>query len=268
MTRQKNTMPNTIDPKRPALSLTKLGHAAERSGFDLERGTIGPWLAFESSQVPLRVWLQAHADGAAVAVSQPNVAHALAHEAAGLAVDVPLPAGAVAARGAAGLTELVALLRRAFALSRTLPDALLKDFEGRTASLPRSTEVERWVVERVGQDVFRGGLLDYWEGRCAVTGLGVPELLRASHIKPWADCASDAERLDVFNGLLLAAHLDTVFDQGLVTFSDAGEILFAEAFPADARALLGVHAGMRLRRVEPPHRAYLPWHRARVFRRA
>jgi len=60
-------------------------------------------------------------------------------------------------------------------------------------------------------------LLDLWEGRCAVTGLAVPELLRASHIKPWADCETDAERLDVYNGFLLAPHLDAAFDLGFIT---------------------------------------------------
>jgi len=51
------------------------------------------------------------------------------------------------------------------------------------------------------------------------------ELLRASHIKPWAACASDAERLGVFNGLLLAPHLEAAFDQGFISVSDAGNVL-------------------------------------------
>ena len=34
---------------------------------------------------------------------------------------------------------------------------------------------------------------------CAVTGVAEPRLLRASHIKPWAKCDTDAERLDVFD---------------------------------------------------------------------
>jgi len=50
-----------------------------------------------------------------------------------------------------------------------------------------------------------------------VTGLAMSKLLRASHIKPWAACAADAERLDVYNGLLLAPHLDALFDAGLIS---------------------------------------------------
>jgi putative restriction endonuclease len=105
---------------------------------------------------------------------------------------------------------------------------LLHTFEKQTATLPRSTEAERVVVQRVGQGIFRAGLLEYWEGRCAITGLAVPALLKASHIKPWADCASDAERLDVFNGLLLAPHLDAAFDCGLITVADDGAVVVSE----------------------------------------
>lgn len=69
-------------------------------------------------------------------------------------------------------------------------------FRQQTAKMPATTEAERLVVQRVGQNLFRQALLDFWHGQCAVTGLAVPELLRASHIKPWAQCATDNERLE------------------------------------------------------------------------
>jgi predicted restriction endonuclease len=87
------------------------------------------------------------------------------------------------------------------------------------------------VVQRVGQDVFRKALMDYGDGRCAVTGLSDPALLRASHIVRWADCASDAERLDVHNGLLLSALWDAAFDAHLVTFDDDGRAVFGPDSP-------------------------------------
>lgn len=117
-----------------------------------------------------------------------------------------------------------AVLRAAAAHARTLPNRVADAFRRDTAGLPRSTEAERVVVQRVGQNLFRSALLDYWQGRCCVTGLAVPELLRASHIKPWAACESDNERLDVFNGLLLAPHLDALFDGGWVSFADNGKL--------------------------------------------
>ena len=69
---------------------------------------------------------------------------------------------------------------------------------------PGGTEAEAIVRRRSGQDVFRRALMRYWNGQCPLTGITEPAMLRASHIVPWAECASDAEWLDVHNGLLLA----------------------------------------------------------------
>ena len=128
-----------------------------------------------------------------------------------------------------------------------------------------SLEAERLVVQRVGQDIFRDGLLDYWEGRCAMTGLGVPALLRASHIKPWADCENDAERLDVFNGFLLAPHLDAAFDQGFITVQNDGQVMVATALDEEARALLGLDVPLSVAETTDGHRIYLPWHPEHIF---
>ena len=47
----------------------------------------------------------------------------------------------------------------------------LDRFKAKTANLPRTTEAERMVIQRIGQDVFRDALMDYWgsrvdRGRC------------------------------------------------------------------------------------------------------
>jgi len=244
--------------------------AATQSGFDLRPTTAAPWHGFASTQCPLRVWLQPLPEGPVViALSMRHVGAALATEALGgdASSATALPDGALAARVAPDRTALQRLLRRAWQLARTLPDGLLRAFEARTIALPRSTEVERLVVQRVGHDLFREGLLEYWEGRCAVTGLAVPALLRASHIKPWADCAMDAERLDVFNGLLLVPHLDAVFDRGYATVDDGGGWVISAALDGAARAVLGLAVAARVTRLDDRHRAYLAWHRAKVFER-
>ena len=100
-----------------------------------------------------------------------------------------------------------------------------------------------------------------------MTGLAVPELLRASHIKPWADCESDAERLDVYNGFLLAPHLDAAFDRGLITVADDdGALVVSDALDADAQATLGLDQPLRACGLAERHRRYLRWHRERVFK--
>jgi predicted restriction endonuclease len=132
--------------------------------------------------------------------------------------------------------------------------------------MPTSTEVERWVVQRVGQDLFRAALLDYWQQRCCVTGLAVPELLRASHIKPCALCDTDEERLDVFNGLLLAPHLDALFDGGWMTVQADGTVLFSTRLDTDALQLLGIKDGMVFVGLTDAHQHYLEFHRSVVFK--
>lgn len=83
--------------------------------------------------------------------------------------------------------------------------------------LPQSTERRALVRQRVNQSYFRDMLLEVYHKRCCLTGIAVPELLVASHIKPWAACESAADRLTARNGLLLDALHDRAFDRGLMT---------------------------------------------------
>ena len=94
----------------------------------------------------------------------------------------------------------------------------------------------------------------------------MPDLLRASHIKPWADCETDAGRLDVFNGLLLAPHLDAAFDSGFITIAEDGTVLLSDAFPSNARSALGLDGPLKIHGLHRAHERYMPWHRSKVFR--
>lgn len=247
------------------LTQTRLEKAATDNGFDRALAPEGEWLVFASTQCPLRVWLGAFGDAVLIAAfSHRNVSRALGEY--GTPMVAPMPKGAAGGRTVPDVPALHRLLRRAFQLSKALPNELLHTFEKHVAALPKKTEAERLVVQRVGQSLFRDGLLELWEGRCAVTGLAVPALLRASHIKPWADCDSDAERLDVYNGLLLAPHLDAAFDRGFITVQDDGAITVSAALDEEARAILCLEHPLRVHGVAEGHRSYLPWHRRRVFR--
>ena len=245
---------------------TRLEKVAVDNGFDRELQRNADWLSFGSTQAPLRIWLTAVGDARClVAFSQANVARAVGSE-LGASRDGFNPPGAQGTVGTSDIPELHRVVRRAFQLSRSLPDELLHIFEKRAAALPRTTEAERLVVQRIGQEVFREGLIEYWDGRCAISGLAVVPLLRASHIKPWAVCASDAERLDVFNGILLAPHLDAIFDQGLATVSDDGAFLLSNLLSDHDRRILGIMSPLRLSRIDDGHLPYLRFHRENVFR--
>ncbi len=251
-------------PVSPEIGIL-LEKAADDNGFDRPHSCLNGWLEFSSTHSPLRIWLAALSDELFLAAfSQAHVVRALGEH--GIPLTSPLPEGALAGRTVTSIPNLDRMLRRAFQLSRSLPNAPLEDFESRIRSMPRTTEAERLVVQRVGQVIFRSVLIDYWEGRCAVTGLAVPELLRASHIKPWADCESDAERLDVFNGLLLAPHLDAAFDRGFITFDDNGTIIISLQLSEEDREKLGIHQQLHIFGLTEGHKRYLPWHREKVFR--
>lgn len=267
----------TSETKRSALSpltASRLEMAALNNGFDLRLTptTLGPeactlpWLAFASSQSPMRLWLSAIGDTTFLAaLSQQNVATALKDH--GTTWAAPLPPGALGAVALTDIPSIHRLVRRAFQLSRSLPNELLHRFQAEAGALPKSTEAERLVVQRIGQDIFRKGLLEYWDGRCAITGLALPALLRASHAKPWSTPGiTDEERLDVHNGLLLAAHLDAAFDQGLISVADSGALLVSPALDQEACGILGLQAPLQLRQPpSPSHLPYLHWHRTHLF---
>lgn len=256
-----------MTPPLSPILVSRLEKAATDNGFDQVLEPEGDCVVVASTHCPLRVWLGAFGDAVFLAAfSQHNVARALGDY--GTPMAAPIPTGAAGGRTVPDVPALHRLLRRAFQLSKALPNELLHTFQKQVATLPKTTEAERLVVQRVGQNLFRDGLLDLWEGRCAVTGLAVRGLLRASHIKPWADCATDGERLDVYNGILLAAHLDAAFDGGFITVADDGAILVSDVLDLGARALLGIDQPLRVRGLTDGHRGYLPWHRDRVFQQA
>jgi putative restriction endonuclease len=166
---------------------------------------------------------------------------------------------------------LAALLRRAASLSRALPSQAASDYQRAVATelseLPAGivgTEVERMVRQRVGQNKFRDAMMDYWGGACAVTGVAIPEVLRASHAKPWAECETDAERLNVFNGFLLSANLDALFDRFLISFDEQGVLITSSALAGIDLQPLGISLDMRLRWVDALHQPYLVMHRSRL----
>ena len=168
------------------------------------------------------------------------------------------------------IEQLALLLRRIAELAFSLPDQAaatyaIKVKEELAAIQSFDTEVERMVKQRVGHDTFRQALLDYWGGACAVTGVDQPAVLRASHAKPWAVCEDDKERLNVFNGFLLTANLDALFDRGMITFDNDGVLKCSSLLTYGQLTALQLTSDLRLRWIAQEHRPFLAWHREEVF---
>ena len=165
--------------------------AAWQNGFRRNLGEQAGWAAFGSTTARGTIHLAAAGEQGpwSLALDHTGVIAELGSPKA----DMPGPDHARHVFNSLG--ELYSVLRRVYELGVSLPDAPLKEFEAKTANLPKTTEAERLIVQRIGQDIFRARLMDYWQGRCPLTGITDPALLRASHIIPWADCETDAERL-------------------------------------------------------------------------
>lgn len=125
------------------------------------------------------------------------------------------------------------------------------------------TETEKTILvnTRMGQGHFRRKLVSMWRG-CAVTGYRNPQMLLASHIKPWRD-SNNEERLDKFNGLLLLANIDKAFDLGFISFDDGGKVMISKDL--ESPEVLGLDESMSFN-IMREHKHYLGYHRGVLFK--
>ncbi|GGE43130.1 hypothetical protein GCM10011367_17250 [Marinicauda pacifica] len=245
------------------LDRIRLTKAATDNGFSYPVGERDGGLLFEG-MLRARLWLTRSEDGNYIAAS----------DHAGLESELDAPRASAAAPDgfaafeADSLPALERLVRNIFRLAKTLPDEPIAEYEAkiRELGLLGETETVRAQRVRVGQNIFRRNLLIYWEGQCAVTGASNEKLLKASHTRPWRECETRAQRLDTANGFLLAANLDAAFDAFLISFDEAGRIIFAPSLTRHDKDALGLHDAMRLRWVTDKHEVYLREHRERTLR--
>jgi hypothetical protein len=248
----------TIEAPQSFVVSQECQKVAWQNGYRRALGEAEGWARYGSTTAKGTIWLAAggHEGPWFLALDHPGIVEELALPKA----DMTGPG--LVCYAFSSLTALYAVMERVYQLGVTLPDGPLEEFRAAVVGLPKSTEAERLIIQRVGQDIFRDRLMTYWQSRCPLTGITDPALLRASHIIAWKDCASDAERLDVHNGLLLSALWDAAFDRGLVTFADDGRPQFSTKLSDTARTELRWQAPVPL---TDKHRARLSWHRTEAF---
>ena len=129
-----------------------------------------------------------------------------------------------------------------------------------------STVALQIVEIRKKQSLFRRRLLGV-EKQCRLTAIQDLRFLRASHIKPWSDCANGAERTDGNNGLLLSPHADLLFDRGWISFGDQGNLIVTSDLPSDVRNRLGMNLrpGRNCGPFTSGQQSYLNYHRSKVY---
>ncbi len=137
-----------------------------------------------------------------------------------------------------------------------------------------SGPTEKKAITRVrrGQQFFRQTILNSYAIRCCITGIAIPDLLVASHIKPWNRC-SDKERLDPRNGLCLSSLHDAAFDIGLITLDEQFRVVLSKRLksylpqPALKRNFV-IYEGNTIRlpeKLAEPAQEFLEYHRTTLF---
>lgn len=126
------------------------------------------------------------------------------------------------------------------------------------------TEKRQLLKARVGQGIFRKKVAAR-EPRCRVTGVSDLSLLRASHIKPWRQ-ATNEERLDGANGLMLSPHADLLFDQHLISFREDGSLLISPRLRPDVLRQWSISGACEPRPFSTEQEQYMTIHRQLVLK--
>jgi 5-methylcytosine-specific restriction protein A len=131
-------------------------------------------------------------------------------------------------------------------------------------NLPSVTERSGLVTSRVGQGAYRKRIILRWDYKCAVTSFNKLEILIASHIVPWSK-ATDQERLDVHNGILLSPAYDALFDRNLISFDNCGNIILSNSIDFSAYNKIGVSGNEKIQNLSQYNHMYLEKHREGII---
>jgi len=127
------------------------------------------------------------------------------------------------------------------------------------------TDRQALVRARKGQGIFRDRVAQLEKG-CRITGVENFAHLVASHCKPWRDATND-ERLDGENGLLLTPSIDHLFDRGFISFENSGRLIISPIAHQQSLQRMGI-------RVDEPvnvgsftngQKRYLEFHRDAIL---
>jgi hypothetical protein len=124
------------------------------------------------------------------------------------------------------------------------------------------TEAPQLKKARIGQDKFRQAVIEAWDGKCAVTGCEIVPALEAAHIRQWSAKGMPALRTSPENGLLLSRTLHSLFDLGMISFSNTGRMKISRYVDSDERERLNIKEGMKLKkRLSDTQKLHMAVHR-------
>ena len=142
-------------------------------------------------------------------------------------------------------------------------DADLIELEIHSKQLEGDLEKIQLVKSRRGQGLFKANVRLY-ETECRVTHVRNIRHLRASHIKPWSH-SQDSEKLDGANGLLLAPHVDHLFDRGFISFSGDGDLLVSEKLNLNILTKWSIALPQNVGTFKKEQQKYLEYHQDAIL---
>jgi hypothetical protein len=137
--------------------------------------------------------------------------------------------------------------------------------EIRSKQLQGDLEKIQQVKARRGQGLFKANVRLY-ESECRVTHVRSIKHLRASHIKPWKD-SNDQEKIEGANGLLLAPHVDHLFDRGFISFSRQGGLLVSTQLSLDILDKWAISLPQSVGHFKPEQCEFLEYHQDVVLQK-
>lgn len=162
----------------------------------------------------------------------------------------------------AGLNKFLAFINSDY--HKRIADSIITEIKAvENDNTIKMTEKDSIAKSRIGQGIFRKGLIEYWHG-CAISQCPLTWMLIASHIKPWRD-ADNQERLDPYNGLLLLPNYDKLFDLGYISFNSKGKIMYSRLLDKFDRETIGLTNNLHLVKLEEQHLKYLKYHNDNCF---
>jgi HNH endonuclease len=149
-------------------------------------------------------------------------------------------------------------------------DAWERKLERSVADDVSIPETDRLAIIRArkGQGIFKERVSQI-ESRCRITGVENPVHLVASHCKPWRD-ATNEERLDGENGLLLTPSIDHLFDRGFIGFEGNGQLIVSPVAHRPSLLRMGIDTTTTLNvgSFTSGQKRFLDFHRNQVLLRA
>lgn len=125
------------------------------------------------------------------------------------------------------------------------------------------TESEVKAKIRLGHQKFRQYLWPLWDGKCALCGIDIPDLLVASHSKSWKDSTNE-ERIDPYNGVLLCHNHHALYVKGFITFDGQGRLDISSVIKEQDYVKYALDPGSKIN-IQPDHKIYFRWHKRMIF---